>query len=259
MPRQPPKAKQSSSQQPQKSTDDGKNDHGPKRNHSGRRTLEHVAEVLRNAEDQWQAIGITRIRVFGSVARGEANDLSDVDLLVDLRGGSGLLTLMAAKDLFEDLLRPRIDLLTEAAIKPPLRREILADAVDIYNLPKQPKHMHRRKRWRWRVYDLLDALDRIDDYTKSHTLESFQADELTVDAVLRNLSRLGETTKFVPQRQEDLNPEIPWAFLRDIRNLVAHDYFGIDPGLVWHTSRHELPALRPKLQDLAEGKDEDDD
>ncbi|MFD1732376.1 DUF86 domain-containing protein [Deinococcus malanensis] len=46
---------------------------------------------------------------------------------------------------------------------------------------------------------------------------------------------------------------MPWAYLRDIRNVVAHDYFGIDPALVWHTARTELPALRPSLQALADG------
>ena len=45
-----------------------------------------------------------------------------------------------------------------------------------------------------------------------------------------------------------------WALLRDVRNLVSHDYFGIEVALVWHTARVELPALRPELQALAEGE-----
>ncbi|MDO4262896.1 MAG: DUF86 domain-containing protein, partial [Deinococcus sp.] len=75
---------------------------------------------------------------------------------------------------------------------------------------------------------------------------------------LRNLARLGETTKFIPQSQQDRHPEVPWALLRDIRNLVAHDYFGIDLDLVWQTVRSELPALRPLLQELAERTEEED-
>ena len=86
---------------------------------------------------------------------------------------------------------------------------------------------------------------------------NYQRDEVVRDAVLHNLARLGETTKFIPQSVQDRHPEVPWVLLRDIRNTVAHDYFGIEPGLIWHTARVDLPALRPALQALADGHDTD--
>ena len=49
---------------------------------------------------------------------------------------------------------------------------------------------------------------------------------------------------------------MPWATLRDVRNLVAHDYFGLDPALVWISATREFPALRPLLQALAEAGEE---
>ncbi|MFC6592132.1 HepT-like ribonuclease domain-containing protein [Deinococcus lacus] len=215
-------------------------------------SLHAVASLLLAHEREWRSLGVRRVRVFGSVARGEATDLSDVDLLVDLHSGAGLLDLMAAKDLFENLLQRRIDVLTEGALKPQLRRGILTDAVDVTDLPPQLHRTHRVKRWRWRVYDLLDALDRVTDVTADHTAESFLRDWVAQDCVLHNMARLGETTKFIPQSVQDHHPEIPWALLRDIRNLVAHDYFGIDQALVWQTAREELPGLRPLLQALAQ-------
>ena len=72
------------------------------------------------------------------------------------------------------------------------------------------------------------------------------------DAVLLNLLRLGETTKFIPQSVQDTHRQVPWACLRDIRNLIAHDYFRIDPALVWVTVREDLPAIRVALQALAD-------
>lgn len=220
--------------------------------------LETVAGLLRSAEEDWRRLDVTRVRVFGSVARGEATDLSDVDLLLDMREGAGLLTLMAAKDLFEGLLGTRIDVVTEAGIKPQLKHGILTDAVDIMHVPERPRRTHRRKRWRWRVHDLLDALDRIADYTAPHDRHSFRADDMAVDAVLHSMARLGETTKFIPQSQQDRHPQIPWVLLRDVRNLVSHDYFGIDLDLVWQTARAELPRVRPLLQALADAPDEED-
>ncbi|BDP40880.1 hypothetical protein DAETH_08490 [Deinococcus aetherius] len=219
--------------------------------------LPTVAGVLREGEARWRAAGVTRVRVFGSVARGEAGVASDIDLLVDFGPGRavGLLDLMRAKEVFEDLLRRRVDVMTEGALKPPLRGEILEDAVDVLDSGLPPLPSHRPKRWRWRVFDLLDAVDRVTAYTRGHTPTTFLADERTRDAVLRNLARLGETTKFIPQAVQDTHPEVPWVLLRDVRNLVAHDYFGIDPALVWHTARVDLPALRPALQALADGED----
>ncbi|MEF2278697.1 HepT-like ribonuclease domain-containing protein [Deinococcus sp. YIM 134068] len=220
--------------------------------------LPTVAGVLRENEPLWRAVGVERVRVFGSVARGEAGAASDVDLLVDFAPGRavGLLDLMRARAVFEELVGRRVDVMTEGALKAPLRGEILADAVDVLAVPAPLPILHRAKRWRWRVFDLLDAVDRITAYTRDHTLTTFLADERTRDAVLRNLARLGETTKFLPQSVQDRHPEVPWVLLRDIRNLVSHDYFGIDPALVWHTARVDLPALRPALQALADGQEE---
>ncbi|WP_019587495.1 HepT-like ribonuclease domain-containing protein [Deinococcus apachensis] len=220
--------------------------------------LPTIAGILRAGEARWRSAGVSRVRVFGSVARGEANGSADIDLLVDFVGEAGLLDLMRARAVFETLLGRRVDVMTEGGLKAPLRGEILADAVDVLEVPHPPPDTHRQKRWRWRVFDLLNALDRVTQYTAGHTLTTFLADERSQDAVLRNLARLGETTKFIPQHVQDAAPGIPWVLLRDVRNLVAHDYFGIDPALVWHTARVELPRLRPALQALAErGEDLD--
>ncbi|MFC4427698.1 HepT-like ribonuclease domain-containing protein [Deinococcus navajonensis] len=221
--------------------------------------LSTVAALLREGAPRWQALGVTRVRVFGSVARGEADSSADIDLLVDVAAGAGvgLLALMRVKAVMEELLGRRVDVLTEGGLKPPLRGEILADAVDVMQVPVPAPHSHRDKRWRWRVFDLLTALDRAVAYTSGLSMMAFVADERTRDAVLRNLAQLGETTKFIPQSVQDRTPTVPWALLRDIRNMVAHDYFGIDPVLIWHTARMELPALRPALQALADGPLED--
>ncbi|MFC4638959.1 HepT-like ribonuclease domain-containing protein [Deinococcus hohokamensis] len=217
--------------------------------------LTTVAALLREGAPRWQALGVTRVRVFGSVARGEADSSADIDLLVDFGAGHevGLLALMQVKDVMEELLGRRVDVLTEGGLKAPLRSEILADAVDVMQVPVPPPHAHRQKRWRWRVFELLAAIDRVAAYTADLSLTAFRADQRTRDAVLRNLAQLGETTKFIPQSVQDRTPAVPWAFLRDIRNVVSHDYFGMDPALIWYTARVELPALRPSLQALADG------
>jgi uncharacterized protein len=73
--------------------------------------------------------GARSVRVFGSVARGDAREDSDIDLLVDLEPGRSLLDLIAIKqDLEDDLGRP-VDVVTEAGLSPYLRRRVLDEAV----------------------------------------------------------------------------------------------------------------------------------
>ncbi|MFD2608704.1 HepT-like ribonuclease domain-containing protein [Deinococcus taklimakanensis] len=221
--------------------------------------LQSVAALVREGEAQWRSLGVTRVRVFGSVARGEAGANADIDLLVDFAPGEepGLLHLMRVKEVLEDLLDRRADVVLEASLRPPLRGEILADAVDVMAVPPVPSPSHRVKRWRWRLFELLDTLDRLFALTAPLTLGTFRMREEVQDAVLLGLLRLGETTKYIPQSVQDRHPEVPWADLRDIRNLVAHDYFGLAPELVWRTVREELPALRPRLQALTDSAEPD--
>ena len=221
--------------------------------------LPTIAALIRDGQARWQAVGVSRVWVFGSVARGEATMASDIDLLIEFSPGAerGLLDLMRAREVFEDLLGRRVDVVTEAALRPPLRKEILEDAVDVLAVPVPPPSTHRPKRWRWRVVGLIATLDRLAAHTADLSLTTFQRDERTQDAALHLLTRLGETTKFIPQSVQDTHPEVPWALLRDIRNLIAHDYFGIEPALVWHTVTVELPALRPALQAMADAEPDD--
>jgi uncharacterized protein len=75
--------------------------------------------------------GITRIRVFGSMARGDALDDSDVDLLVTLAPGTSALALGGLLLDAQELLGRRVDVITEASLHPALRGRVLADAVEL--------------------------------------------------------------------------------------------------------------------------------
>ena len=75
--------------------------------------------------------GATNIRIFGSTARGEGGPESDIDLLIDLEAGRRLLDLIAIKQDLQDLLGCEVDVVTEAAISPLIRDEIIHQAVNI--------------------------------------------------------------------------------------------------------------------------------
>ncbi|ULH16786.1 DUF86 domain-containing protein [Deinococcus sp. KNUC1210] len=211
--------------------------------------LQDVSRYLTAHEAEWRALGVTRVRVFGSVARGEAHQASDIDLLVDLAPGSDLLTLVRAAWLFERLLGHRTDVVTEAALHPVLRAGVLADAVDILDDTPPPAAVDLpRKRWRWRAQALLTLLEQARQQLEGLDFAAFQADTARQNSVLLTLLRLGEGTKFVPQSLQDAHPNVPWNELRSVRNLIAHDYFGLDLGLIWQTVNVTLPALEGPLR-----------
>ena len=85
---------------------------------------EHRAEILALAERH----GVQNVRVFGSMARGDANDASDVDLLVSLTPERSGLALGALLMDVQTLLNRRVDVLTEPGLHPMLRDRVLREA-----------------------------------------------------------------------------------------------------------------------------------
>lgn len=87
----------------------------------------HRAEVLRLAAKH----GATEVRVFGSVARGDADEASDIDILVRLAPGRSLFDLGGLLVDLEDLLGRRVDVVTERGLRPRIRDRVLREAVPV--------------------------------------------------------------------------------------------------------------------------------
>lgn len=85
---------------------------------------DHAAEIR-------ERFGVKRLAVFGSTARDEARDDSDVDVLVEFEGRATFDGYWSVKEFLEDLLRRKVDLVTEDAVRPQLRPYIERDLVDV--------------------------------------------------------------------------------------------------------------------------------
>lgn len=92
--------------------------------HRARLRNEKIVEIARSH-------GAIQVRLFGSVARGEAGPESDVDILVDLEAGRSLLDLVAIKQDLEDVLGRPVHVVTEAALSPYVREAVLREAVPL--------------------------------------------------------------------------------------------------------------------------------
>ena len=106
----------------------------------------------------------------------------------------------------------------------------------------------RFRDWRFRVRDILAAVYAVAEYTDGMTYEEFVADGRTRDAVVRNLMTMGESVRWIPDVVLGKHPKVPWRTLRGMRNVVVHEYFGIDDDILWQTVRGDLPPLAPLLE-----------
>jgi uncharacterized protein with HEPN domain len=83
------------------------------------------------------------------------------------------------------------------------------------------------------IEDMRTAIHRIKRYTSGMDQATFQNDEKTVDAVVRNLEVIGEASRRVPAKFASRHAGVPWPQLAGLRNRIVHDYFGLDLEIIW--------------------------
>ena len=101
--------------------------------------------------------------------------------------------------------------------------------------------------WKFRIDDIIEAIDKIERYTSGIDFDEWQQDEKTVDAVIRNIEVIGEASSHLPIEIQEQYKDVPWRMMKGIRNIVAHEYFGIDLEIVWKTIKEDLPVLKELL------------
>jgi len=80
----------------------------------------------------------------------------------------------------------------------------------------------------------------------------FEGDEKTIDSVLRNLEIIGEASRHVPREIKKRYSGLPWMEMYTMRNIVIHEYHGVNLSIIWQTVTEDLPALIPQLKEILE-------
>ncbi|OGW72652.1 MAG: hypothetical protein A2Y02_02895 [Omnitrophica bacterium GWA2_52_12] len=104
----------------------------------------------------------------------------------------------------------------------------------------------------YKVYldDILLAIQRIQTYTAGYTKEKFCDDMRTIDAVVRNLEVIGEAVKHIPQEIRNQRTEIEWRKIGSLRDILAHEYFGVDLEIIWDVVANKIPGLEEQIRKL---------
>jgi len=100
---------------------------------------------------------------------------------------------------------------------------------------------------------ILDAVAKIEHYTVGGR-GTFFADPMTQDAVLRNLEIIGEAVRNLSADLRRRHPEVPWRSITALRNVLIHEYFGVDLEIVWRLVTRRLPTLKRHVEALLAGE-----
>lgn len=108
---------------------------------------------------------------------------------------------------------------------------------------------------RLNLLSVLEATQKILDFTKGYsTVEEFSANQRDFDAVMMNFIVIGEMVNRLTSELTDANPQIEWFKIRGFRNIVAHNYFGIDAEEVWQIIKNHIPRLQSEIEKLVQKK-----
>ena len=95
--------------------------------------------------------------------------------------------------------------------------------------------------------DIKESIKKIEKYTKGMSFAVFARDMRTIDAVVRNISVIGEAVKNISKETKSKNPEISWREIIGMRNKVIHEYFGIDEEILWKTIKEDIPIFKKQI------------
>jgi uncharacterized protein with HEPN domain len=92
--------------------------------------------------------------------------------------------------------------------------------------------------------DMLESIVKIEEYCRDLSPEDFLGNSQVQDAVVRRLEIIGEAAKHIPQEIRAHYPDIPWKDIAGTRDVLIHEYFGVDWDKVWEVVQRDLSGLR---------------
>lgn len=102
------------------------------------------------------------------------------------------------------------------------------------------------------VEHMLECIERIERYSDRNRLR-FMESEIVQDAVVRNLQVLAESSQRLSAQAKGKQPAIDWRAVAGFRNILVHDYLGLDLDTIWPVIEQDLPTLKAALKSIKDG------
>ncbi len=107
--------------------------------------------------------------------------------------------------------------------------------------------MPDRLGYKVRLQHIIDAILAIESYTKGVTREEFAESSMMFNATLRQLEIMGEAANRLSENILTTHDEVPWARIIGLRNMVIHEYFGIDDKMIWNIIQYNIPPFKASV------------
>lgn len=98
--------------------------------------------------------------------------------------------------------------------------------------------------------DISDSIDAIQSFVKEVDFDQFRESRLIYSATIREFQIIGEAVGKLASSTKKSFPDIPWRDIKDFRNVLVHEYFGIDSKIIWDAIHLELPKLKLVITEL---------
>jgi uncharacterized protein with HEPN domain/predicted nucleotidyltransferase len=206
-----------------------------------------------------EKFNVSKIGYFGSFARNQQTDDSDIDILVEAADSNNLYIL---PDELSAIFGREVDVVEKDRILAELRESILEDVRYIdgnivvgasFPQPGDTRYM-KKKRYDIYLRDILNGLRKIETKTAGLDFESFVANEDVYVFVERFFITVGEAAGKVPQEIREKYPTVAWTSMIGLRNVVVHDYDGIDYAKMWDTIKNNIPQDIIEMERIVEAE-----
>lgn len=94
---------------------------------------------------------------------------------------------------------------------------------------------------------ILESIDLIEDYSEGVNESEFIRSSSLQDMIVRRIEIIGEAVKNLPDDLKREHPQIPWRDIAGLRDIVVHQYFGLDLELIWDVVEKDIPQLKPEI------------
>lgn len=107
-----------------------------------------------------------------------------------------------------------------------------------------------------RLRDILEAIERIERYA-AQGRDAFDADELIQTWIIHHIEVIGEACRALPTEFQARHADVRWTDIIGMRNILVHQYFGIDHDAIWEVVARDLPELKLSVQNVLAGLDQE--